>query len=275
MRTCSRHARAPALLIGRAVPLVGRAVLLAAASAILLAAPGVGGQALAGGGPRSQRPQPPRLRVPAAVQLSNERTFTSWAHPRGSAQIRSEPSGAARRVGSLHMLTEEGLPEVYLLRAEMTDASGAPWVLLRAPGRPNGVGGWVPREALGTIHVTDWALRVNLTLLRATLYRGGREVWSAPVGVGAPASPTPTGHFWVRELLRVPGDTLYGPFAFGTSDYSRLSEWPRGGVVGIHGTNQPLLVPGRPSHGCIRMRNGDIVYLARHLPVGAPLHIVG
>ena len=79
----------------------------------------------------------------------------------------------------------------------------------------------------------------------------------------------------MRELLRVPGETIYGPYAFGTSDYSVLSEWPHGGVVGIHGTDQPSLIPGRPSHGCIRMRNHDIVYLARHLPIGAPVHVVG
>jgi lipoprotein-anchoring transpeptidase ErfK/SrfK len=47
-----------------------------------------------------------------------------------------------------------------------------------------------------------------------------------------------------------------------------------GGVVGIHGTNEPWLVPGRPSHGCIRMRNADITYLARRLPIGSPIVIV-
>jgi lipoprotein-anchoring transpeptidase ErfK/SrfK len=80
---------------------------------------------------------------------------------------------------------------------------------------------------------------------------------------------------WVRQLLRVSGETIYGPYAFGTSDYSVLSEWPRGGGIGIHGTDQPQLVPGRPSQGRIRMRNSDIVSLAHHLPIGAPVHVVG
>jgi lipoprotein-anchoring transpeptidase ErfK/SrfK len=44
--------------------------------------------------------------------------------------------------------------------------------------------------------------------------------------------------------------------------------------VGIHGTNQPQLVPGRPSHGCIRMRNSDILRLGRLMPVGTPLRIL-
>jgi len=173
------------------------------------------------------------------------------------------------------MLTEEGRAEVYLLLEQVGVSSAESWVKVRFPRRPNGVTGWVPLQDLGAMHLTDWALRVNVALLHATLFRAGRPLWSAPIGAGAPSTPTPTGHFWVRELLRVPGRTIYGPFAFGTSDYSALSEWPRGGVVGIHGTDQPSLIPGRPSHGCIRMRNADIDYLARHLPVGAPVHIVG
>jgi len=212
----------------------------------------------------------------AAVRvLSNESTFTHWAHPRERASIRSAPSASAGVVGSLHMLTEEGFPEVYLLLDQATDASGQSWVRLRIPGRPNGRTGWVLRADLGGFHGTDMALRVNISLLRATLFRDGHSIWSAPVGVGKSSTPTPTGRFWVRELLSVPGETLYGPYAFGTSDYSVLTEWPAGGVVGIHGTNEPELIPGRPSHGCIRMRNADITYLAHHLPIGAPVHIVG
>ena len=95
----------------------------------------------------------------------------------------------------------------------------------------------------------------------------------APVGVGAPATPTPRGRFYIRERLRGTGGA-YGPWAFGTSAYSTLSEWPGGGVVGIHGTNQPGLLPGRPSHGCIRVRNRDIRRLARLMPIGTPVRIL-
>ena len=109
---------------------------------------------------------------------------------------------SARPLGRLHLFTEEGEPEVYLLQEELTTAPGVSWVKLRIPARPNGGTGWVPLRALGPMHLTDWALRVNLRLLRATLYRDARPVWSAPVGVGAPGTPTPTGHFWVRELFQ-------------------------------------------------------------------------
>jgi lipoprotein-anchoring transpeptidase ErfK/SrfK len=100
-------------------------------------------------------------------------------------------------------------------------------------------------------------------------------VFRAPVGVGKRGTPTPGGRFWIRERLRLRGHGgMYGPLAFGTAAYSVLSEWPKGGVVGIHGTDEPQLIPGRPSHGCIRMRNKDIRRLGRILPIGTPLQIL-
>lgn len=44
-------------------------------------------------------------------------------------------------------------------------------------------------------------------------------------------------------------------------------------MVGIHGTDQPELIPGRPSHGCIRLSNPAIRRLARLMPVGTPVLI--
>jgi len=63
-------------------------------------------------------------------------------------------------------------------------------------------------------------------------------------------------------------------YAFGTSAYSpTLTDWPGGGVIGIHGTNQPQLVPGRPSHGCVRVRNPDMLRLSHLMPLGTPVWI--
>jgi lipoprotein-anchoring transpeptidase ErfK/SrfK len=204
--------------------------------------------------------------------LSNERTLTRWAHPVARTAIRAQPRASARKVDTLHLLTEDGRAEVYLLLRSKRIGITV-WVQIRIPGRPNGRIGWVPEDALGPAEPTDMALLISRARLRATLFRAGRAIWSAPVGIGKPGTPTPAGHFWIRELLRVPGRTFYGPYAFGTSAYSILTDWPGGGVVGIHGTTEPWLIPGSPSHGCVRMRNPDIVYLARHLPVGAPVRI--
>ena len=65
-----------------------------------------------------------------------------------------------------------------------------------------------------------------------------------------------------------------GALAFGTTARSdTLTDWPGGGFIGIHGTNQPAILPGRVSHGCIRMRNRDIRGLDRKMPLGTPVTI--
>ena len=88
-------------------------------------------------------------------------------------------------------------------------------------------------------------------------------------------TPTPAVDTYVRERI-VPTDPsgIYGVFAFGLAAYSRtLTDWPGGGQIGIHGTNRPELLPGRVSHGCVRLRNADIVRLSRLMPLGTPVRI--
>lgn len=208
------------------------------------------------------------------ARLSNLRTLSLWAYPQSAAAVRRDPSPTSPVIDHLRFLTGDGQAEVYLALRSYT-VGAASWILLPIPGRPNGLTGWVPADALGDMHVSSEYLRVNRETLRATLYRGGRAVWSAPVGVGRPTLPTPAGHFYVTEKLAAAGQPLYGPYALGTSAYAPLlSEWPGNGIVGIHGTNEPQLIPGRPSHGCIRLRNGDITRLWAMIGVGTPIEIL-
>ena len=205
--------------------------------------------------------------------MSDERTVTRWAHANERAALRRAPTSRARRVGRLRFYTEDRRPEVYVALRSHVDAAGRSWVKVRIPRRPNGRTGWVRRESLAGFNLVRTALRVDKRRLQAVLFRRGRKVWTARIGIGAPASPTPSGVFYIRERLKPPRGSFYGPWAFGTSAYSRLTDWPGGGVVGIHGTTQPGLIPGRPSHGCIRLRNRDISRLARLMPIGTPVHV--
>lgn len=207
-------------------------------------------------------------------RLSNELTVTRYAKATIPSYARAFPTNSARRIVRLRFQTEDGFPEVYLVLRSYVAPNGITWIKVRLPMRPNGTTGWVERESLGPLI----ALRTHLTVVRgkrATLRKAGKVIWSAPVGTGAPGTPTPAGRFWVREKFRVPASarSSYGPYAFGTAAYSVLSEWPRGGVVGIHGTSQPGLIPGRPSHGCIRVRNPEVSRLYRLMPVGTPILI--
>ena len=206
------------------------------------------------------------------MRLSDERTYTRTAEVRRPAAIRRFPYRRSKVVGRLRTWTEDRYPEVYLLLTERIRPAGLPWIRIRVPGRPNGRTGWVRADTLRPARLTRLALLLDRRRLTVKLLRRGRVVWRAPVGIGAPGMATPRGRFWIREKLRG-GGGIYGPWAFGTSAYSALSEWPGGGVVGMHGTNAPALIPGRPSHGCIRLRNADISWLARRVPIGTPFWI--
>src|SRR4051794_21710150 len=238
-----------------------RRIPLTALDALAVAAPAFG----AGADPSAAQP--------FYTQLSNRTTFTRWAYTNLDIKVRRGPSGKSKSIGKLHCNTEDGPPEIYLALQMYTDAKGNEWVQTQLPGRPNGRIGWVPREGLGEFHLIHTQLVVNRKSLRATLYKNGKKIFSAPVGVGKSSTPTPGGKFWIREKLKGFGP-VYGPLAFGTGAYStKLSDWPGGGVIGVHGTNEPNLVPGRPSHGCIRMHNKDILRLSRLMKPGTPLLI--
>jgi hypothetical protein len=208
-------------------------------------------------------------------RLSNETTLTRWAHTNLLGKIRSKPLAGSREVGRLRWNTEDGVPEVYVVLQSRLGRKKQPWLQIRIPGRPNGRTGWVREEKLSNLKTIQTHLTIDRGKLKATLRKDGRRIWTSRIGVGKPGTPTPRGRFWIRERLRnFGGSPVYGPWAFGTSAYSKqLTDWPGGGVIGIHGTNQPYLIPGRPSHGCIRVPNPRIEKLAKLMPVGTPVRI--
>ena len=189
---------------------------------------------------------------------------------------RAKPSKSARTVATLTLRTPEDTDDLVLV-LDRTRTRGRTWLRVRLPVRPNNTTGWVPASALSELQPVSTWLRINTKTFRATLVKRGKTVFSAPIGVGQPQWPTPRGQFYIRAKLTGYGaaGSFYGPLAFITSATSdTLTDWPGGGLVGVHGTTLPGLIPGRISHGCVRMRNGDIVKLAKLMRVGTPLTIV-
>jgi hypothetical protein len=266
----------------------GWAVRAAVAAALVIVAAG-GLLALRSGGEGAQRVKPggveadldglphaatSALHVGRPQPLSTPHRFSRWTVVRKPTAARSAPRESARVVARLATTTPEGTENLLVVLGTAMDPDGHVWVRGRLPVLPNGTLGWVPRRALGPYELTATHLVVNRATLTATLYRNGRAVFRAPVGVGAAQWPTPAGQFAVRSKVTSYRSPFYGPIAFGTTARSAvLTDWPAGGFVGIHGTNEPQLLPGHVSHGCIRMRNDDILRLARLLPIGTPLTI--
>ena len=256
------------------------AAALAVAIAIGLLWSGLGesrrpGAALSTSALRSLPAAPaPALEVGPPARLTSSRFLSRWAIVRSPALARSAPSASAPGVAELQTKTPEQTPTAVGVLRSKADRLGGVWVKVQLPILPNSSVGWVKRRALGAYHTVDTRLLVDRRTLRATLYRAGKRIFSASVGVGTSASPTPAGHFIVRSELTRYASAFYGPIAFGTSARSAvLTDWPGGGFVGIHGTDAPQLLPGQVSHGCIRMRNADIRRLAKLMPIGTPLTI--
>ena len=218
-------------------------------------------------------PQRPAFEVGQPKLLSRHELIAWFAPVRREVDARKAPRETAAGVASLTLRTPEATTNIVLVLRQRREPGGL-WVQIRLPVLPNNLTGWVPRRALGGYHIVHTHLVVDLERLNASLLNDGRKVFSAQIGIGKPDSPTPTGEFYVRDRVSGFGNPFYGPIAFGTSARSAvLTDWPAGGFVGLHGTNEPNLIPGRISHGCIRMRNQDIVRLSHLMPVGTPISI--
>lgn len=152
---------------------------------------------------------------------------------------------------------------------------GQTWYRALLPVRPNGTVGFVPSDSV-RLSATNYRLKVDRKNLILTLWRGCRKVKRYPIGLGTEATPTPVGSFYLISLLKPPNpDSIYGTYAYGLSAYSEaITNWEGGGIIGLHGTNDPSSIGNRKSHGCIRMRNGDIDELAKILSLGTPIDIL-
>jgi lipoprotein-anchoring transpeptidase ErfK/SrfK len=192
--------------------------------------------------------------------------------------VRAKPSAGAKRIAVLEQFRSDFRPQYVLalsvVRAEKT---GAPrWYRISIPGRPNGRTGWVRASA-----VELWPVKKRIVIYRGArkfeFWDGDRLLRTGRVAVGKPGAETPTGLFYVTWKFdpRIDPDwAILGDFAFETSAYSKLSDWPGGGIVGVHGTPWPYLLGQAVSHGCVRLHNRDIAFLRARVPLGTPVKIV-
>jgi hypothetical protein len=213
-------------------------------------------------------------RATPTFRLSNPSGVSQNATLLRAVNAHARPSASSRVVTRLSRVTPEDVPHVvYLLRGAI-GGDGRYWLKVQLPILPNGSTGWIPRDAVESFRSVDTHLFIDRGRLRATLFRRGRPIFRSIVGVGLPHWPTPAGRFYIRERLTGFTDPIYGVIAFGTNGRSAvLTDWPGGGFIGVHGTNQPQILPGRVSHGCVRMPNPLISRLDRLMRVGTPVTI--
>jgi len=179
----------------------------------------------------------------------------------------------SRRVGAWRPITGEQTVLPVVGRA--TTTGGVRWLRVMIPGRPNGGKGWIARRGTA-LTVTSWHIVVRTSSRRVLVYRRGRLVRSFAAIVGKPSTPTPHGRFFVEESVRMLSGSPGAPFALALSARSNvLQEFAGGpGQIALHGVGNIGGTLGTAvSHGCVRLANGSIGWLAARIGPGVPLTI--
>ncbi|MGD0167555.1 MAG: L,D-transpeptidase [Gaiellaceae bacterium] len=198
-----------------------------------------------------------------------------YRRPGGSPITALEP-----RRASFSSSNHRGVQTIAAALAELRGSDcRARWYRVQLPGRRPTTGaksGYLRAAGSTTLVEVPTRIVVDLSERRLTLFDRGRAVLRTPVAVGAPSTPTPRGRFFVEERIRVtdPGGP-YGAAALALSAFSeKLTYWPEGGPVAIHGTNEPGSIGRAVSHGCVRVGARALEQLFALTELGTPVFIV-
>lgn len=113
---------------------------------------------------------------------------------------------------------------------------------------------------------------------RVFLYQGEQVVASYPVAVGKAGWETPTGSFKIIQKIENPvwqnpwTGEVRPPGPNSALGLRWIGFWTDGkDVIGFHGTPTVDSIGQAASHGCVRMRNEDVVALFEQVDVGTPV----
>ncbi len=236
--------------------------------------------ALAGGSlPASATAAPSGDDGPGASAVAGPTPRSAWtARLVYPTVARVAPRPGARVTGRVGTSAAwDGGPVALLVLAARRDAGDGLWLRVRLPERPNARAGWIDAD-FARLRQTPWRIVIDRDRRRGVAYRAGHRVRSWRVVIGKPSTPTPRGLFAVYERVRQPAGSVLGPFALQLTAHSNtLRNFGGGpGRVAMHGRSGPLLndpLGSARSHGCIRMQNQIVRWLARRALPGTPVEI--
>lgn len=169
-----------------------------------------------------------------------------------------------------------GATQLRVLSTAMS--GGEEYLKVNLPRRPNGSSGWVRADDT-RVHTTKWSVRVNTRSKTLEVRRGNKIVKRSKVVVGKAATPSPRGKFAISEIVRQPlASGFYGPYVLTLTAFSNVLERFQGGpgLVAIHGRNGASLsdpLGSARSHGCVRIPNDLVAWMAANLEPGVPVEI--
>jgi hypothetical protein len=218
---------------------------------------------------------PPHARIAAADRQLGA-TLAAIVAP---AEARSRPGGG-RNVWWVGTGTAwSGEPQVLLVLGS-ADRHGHQWLRVLLPIRPNGTTGWIPRDNVVLLSSPYW-VTIDKHARMVMIYRQGKLIHKFRAVIGTAATPTPDGVAAIYERDPQPDPHGFlGPWALPLTIFSNVLQNFGGGPgrVAIHGRdgaslNDPL--GSAASHGCIRIENGAINWIAKNVPQGTPVQITG
>ena len=279
-------ARVPPVATGAATTIAGASLAPVATlpmPIVIPPAPSTTDAPAPAGNPSGGDPQP----RPSTTAVPRGHVVMAPAALGSSARAARDPSVVATAVVPqvpLYASPTATAPEVTLANPTaigttlvlLVASQDGPWIQAYAPVRPNGVTAWVPSADV-TLSFVAAHIVVSLSARQLTLFENNAAVFHTDVAPGSPSSPTPTGPFFVTEVVGLSDPTgPYGPYALGLSAFSNTYYTFDGGPgqIAIHGTNTPWLIGSYASHGCVRLPNAAVTFLALHVAPGTPVDIV-
>ncbi len=137
------------------------------------------------------------------------------------------------------------------------------------------VAGWIRMPADG-VRTSPIEIRASVSERTVKVLTDGKVTASYPATVGASASPTPRGRYFVTDLTPVPASQpQFGTYAFGISAIqpNLPPGWTGGNQMAIHGTNDPSSIGRAASAGCLRVSEEALAELRHVIVKGTPVHI--
>jgi lipoprotein-anchoring transpeptidase ErfK/SrfK len=227
--------------------------------------------------PASAHAQEPAPEPPFSVEAPSQEKGATVARLLTPTFARTRLSSGERGRRLSTATSWSAQPQVLLV-LEARTFEGRDWVKLLLPNRPNGSAGWVPRDHVALGQTRYW-ISVRLRARRVTVYRDGKRVRAFRAVVGARATPTPLGLAAIYERNRQPNARAFlGPWVLSLTSLSNVLESYGGGPgrVAIHGRSGASLrdpLGSARSHGCIRVNNRDVRWLAARIPAGTPVRV--
>ena len=127
--------------------------------------------------------------------------------------------------------------------------------------------------------------KINLVLdlsdRKVYIFQGNKQIGSYPVAVGKEGWETPKGDFQVIEMQENPvwqdpwSGEIKKPGPNTALGLRWIGFWTNGkDTIGFHGTPTVDSIGQAASHGCVRMRNDDVVNLFQKVEMGTPVKVV-